>query len=372
MSKIGIDAVELSLTVKALEWRLLECNDRVDLHHGRNDLKVIWNSVSRDQPSCNCIDRIIIKDSEKFYRCTIGIICPTDSRPILYCKLHLTVHHARGNNFFNMTWSEYNLYIRTVADYLTERYGVEIDVEQATVSYIELNCNISLTQEYRSYSRVLKLLMSSLNKKFKALQYYEREGAVPIYDSLLRANNSISVLMYNKTYELGQGHTRSDDEKVLRIEFALKTPNKIRRVFNTRKWNALTDTAICECYHKLFESLIVCSFKRWKNLSQKMLVQELRQLQGKNGWPRKWAQLFMNRIRDKDLQSSKPLILDIEQVYDAMRCLPDPSRNISKKILLLQRNEQAICDSTYLHKDLLKVDELFQKELCAYKNFSSE
>ena len=368
MSKIGIDAMKLSLTVKALEWRLLECNDKVDLHHSRNDLKAIWSSVARDQPSCNCIDRIIIKDSEKFYRCTIGIIHPTNSRPILYCNLHLTVHHARGNNFFNMTWSEYNLYIRTVADYLTERYGVEIDVEQATVSYIELNCNISLTQEYSSYGRVLKLLMASLNKKFKALQYYEREGAVPIYDSLLRENKSISVLMYNKINEMGL----SGDEKVLRIEFALKTPNKVARVFKTRKWNALTDTAIRVCYHELFESLIVCSFKRWKNLSQKMLVQELRQLQGKNGWPRKWAQLFMNRIRDKDLQSSKPLMLDIEQVYDAMRCLPDPSRNISKKILLLQRNEQAICDSTYLNQDLLKVDELFQKEYCAYKNFSSE
>lgn len=242
---------------------------------------------------------------------------------------------------------------------------------QATVSYIELNCDIDLTQQYDKYGRVLKLLMSGLNKRFSDLKLYERAGKVAIYDSLLRENKSLSVLMYNKQHEIRKNNT-PQDEKILRIEFALKSANKVARLFKTRKWSYLTDSMIRICYHKLFQDLIVLPFIRWKNDTHDMLIQKLKRMIKKDNWPRKWAQILMDEIRDRDLHSTKPLLLDAEQVYDAIKCLPDPSRNNGKKISILQRNQCRIIENTYLNQDLLKVREIFEKEYQAYKNHPPE
>ncbi len=370
MNTIGIDALHLScLTIKHIDWDVLKENPKASRRSEGWNMQYAWESISKGDSEiyqhCTCV---MINDNERFYNCVIGVKI-VHGNPILYAKIQLTVHHILGHNNTNMTWDRYNIYVQKLfSQYIPEQYGVYLSLDNATISYMEINLDILLSYSYDQYERVFRLFMLQLGKRYPGI-WEHRNAKDNKSESMKCENKSIAISIYNKTRE-AVGWKDPNAEHLLRIEFRLKTADKVQDVFQSRKWSEITQRDIVNAYHMLFTKKFRNTHTIWLQWTQTDLRRRLNryhiQKNGKWVWARQWARDLREELLADEIRMNQIVVLDIEQVDEALKSMPDVHRNVGKKMVALRKHWGDTRDHVFFHHDLLKVQEVFDKEYDAY------
>lgn len=175
-------------------------------------------------------------------------------------------------------------------------------------------------------------------------------------ESYTRGNNSKEIVFYDKTQELKDSDTPfEDDMPILRIELRLKTGAKIKSTFETRLWNDLDDKKIVEHFHQEIYSHLSKKFEEWEGTRKKELKKLIVKCRKES--TKVWHHLVMQEIRNKSESMMIPYVLDIEQVCNAFKELPDPNRNATRSIKSLLNI--SIENDIYRNNDTDKVREVF-------------
>ena len=200
--------------------------------------------------------------------------------------------------------------------------------------------------------------MSLFDNHLGKLSSYDKlkskEGAQP--ESYMRGNKSKEIIFYDKTQELHDtGNTLDDDISILRIELRLKDKKKIKSSFGSCLWGEINDTVIVECFHQEIYHQLSKKYEAWEEKREKKLRKLIKNCRVKK--KKTWHHLLMQEIRNKSESMMIPYILDVEQVCNAFRKLPDPHRNVNRSIKSLLNI--TVENDIYRNNDIDKILEIF-------------
>lgn len=335
IQRIGLDKVRLSnlVIMDEIDFEILKQDGNNVEIYTTTDKK---RRYRRYTPDTNTgITKIIIKDNQLFSDLIIGCTRDSNGLPIEYLYLTITVTNVKGCNLENMAYEEYSNHIESIMDYIAHQYGIVLLYDCIKLDYAEINANVLLNEKYPKYGRVLKLLMSLFDNHMGKLSSYEKlkskEGAQS--ESYKRGNKSKEVIFYDKVQELHDtGNALDDDEdiSILRIELRLKDKKKIKSSLGSCLWGEIDDTKIVECFHREIYHQLSKKFEEWerkRNTELKKLIVNCKKKSKKT-----WHHLLMQEIRNKSESMMMPYVLDVEQVCNAYRELPDPNGNVNRSI----------------------------------------
>lgn len=356
IQRIGIDKLQLSgFAIKEIDILKLIQMKKVDIQQSANKTRL----YKRHMPDTNAgIAKIIIKDNHIFSDLIIGCANDSNGLPIEYVYLTVTVTNARGFNLENMSYIEYDAYIAYVLGYIESEYGIALASYFMKVDYLEINANVFLEQDFAKYNRVLKLLISLFHNHMGKLSTYD---SIPNSkgleeESYKRGNNSTEIVFYDKSKQLNDMDIPFDEDvSILRLELRLKNKTKIKSVFESCYWKDIDDKKIVEYFHKEICTQLSKKYEKWtatRNKELKKLIVSARQKSSKI-----WHHLIMQEVRNKSESMLLPYILDIEQICNAFRELPDPNRNVNRSIKSLLNI--SIENDLYKNNDIQKVYEIF-------------
>lgn len=356
IQRIGLDKIKLSNLAIIGEidfYRLTQERNHIEIHQTTNKSK----RCRRYMPDTKAgITKIIIKDNQIFSDLIIGCANDSNGLPVEYVYLTITVTNVKGCNLENMSHDEYSDYIESAINYIAHQYGIALLYSDMKLDYVEINANIILNQDFPKYGRVLKLLMSLFDNHLGKLSSYEKlkdEGAK--VESYRRGNKSKEIVFYDKTQELEDtGNGLEEDISILRVELRLKDKKKIKSSLDSCLWREIDDVKIVGCFNEEVYYKLSKKFERWeeeRNRELKRLILNCRKKSQKI-----WHHLLMQEIRNKSESMTIPYILDIEQVCNAYRELPDPNRNVSRSIKSLLNIH--IENDVYKNNDIDKAFEI--------------
>ena len=357
IQRIGLDKITLSnlAIIGEIDFhKLTKNNDNIEIHQTTNKSR----RCRRYMPDTKAgITKIIIKDNQIFQDLIVGYASDSNGLPIEYVYLTITVSNINGNNLENMTHQEYSDYIESTINYIAHQYGIALLYDCVKLDYAEINANILLNYDFPQYGRVLKLLMSLFDNHLGKLSSYEKlKGKGTKVESYRRGNKSKEIVFYDKTQELEDtGNAIEDDLSILRIEIRLKDKKKIKSSLGSCLWYEIDDTKIVECFHQEIYHQLSKKYKRWEEEREKELKRLILNCRKKS--QKVWHHLLMQEIRNRSESIMIPYILDIEQVCNAFREMPDPNRNVNRSINSLLNVH--IENDIYRNSDIDKVFEIF-------------
>lgn len=175
----------------------------------------------------------------------------------------------------------------------------------------------------------------------------------------------MEVIFYDKQLQLNE--TKKDSDKIgtpiLRIEYKLKTKQKINAAIGTASWNEINDRLIADYFLAYSRKELSSRFQKWMEMRKKELVRLVKECRKNNS--QRWHYDLMTVIRNRSEHAEIPFILDVEQVYEAVRMIPDKNR--SRKINSIGRILISK-DDVYKNRDIEKAFEIISGIEQSYKN----
>lgn len=347
---IGIDKIKFyNLSILEIDLAYLKEHNNVTIHKTPSSAS------------------LTVKDNHYFADLVLGKKYDKKGIPHIYTYLTLIISNQTQNNLFPLTYAEYSARIKFVLKYIKNEYHISLSDEDIKVKYVELNTNITLSDDYEKYNRALNLLMSLLNKNLKQASLHGKTDANPC-ETKKHENKSASVTMYDKTKELNDKNKNFDNitEQILRIEFGLKTGDKVKTALKTTSWKELNDNIFADYYITQIRKLEK-RFDKWQQQRNKdllLLIKECRLKSSKN-----WHHFLIEELQAKEIEDEVAYVLDIEQIYKAVKSIKE-DRNAIRKCKSIANLSTKI--DIYKNNDIDKVKEIFNAIERAYNNTISQ
>lgn len=284
-----------------------------------------------------------------------------------YSRMDIVVGDKLQGNLQNRTVEEYKDKIKRVFQYLSEEYGISVDLQYLKFSEMEINCTFELEEEFYKYHRVLRLMMVNLPKSFKKMGQVsgvnKKEQCLES-ETFYRGNASMETKIYDKKKQLKQTIQFVADKNIMRIEFILKKSQKIKEVFKSTLVSDLTDEKINEFYYKQFERLFERPYRKWQIENEKQLNRMIIYHKRKNR--KYWKSNLLRECSNKEQKDQIPLLLDIKNLLAQVKVLDKDGhyKRVEKGIL-----KQCSYSDVYLQHDSDKAEEIITKVHEAYDNY---
>ena len=340
MVNIGIDKVELyNFGVQSINMELLRRMARET-----EDIRIIEANTKQGM-------RVEIYNGVTFSKLVVGVD-QYKTGDGYYVNLTLTPSNAYGHNLYNMTWTQYDKLLPEILADIQKTYQINLDGRRIKVKTIEINCNIPLEQKYEAYVRTTRLLMSLLPAAMR--QEHDCDGG----STLLRKNGSMAVSIYNKTAQIRKKLPEIVDDAnepdTMRIEIRLLKARKVKSAFGGNDWRKLSDEKISQYMCQYMTDKMVSKYEEWYMRRERKLKKLIKEMRAE--YKTRWRGKLMEQVRNESEHLGVPFILDIEQVCQALRKLPDPHGNCARACKSLRKNK--VKNDLYHNNDCDKVREI--------------
>lgn len=268
---------------------------------------------------------------------------------IQYGVLDLSIKEQGNNNLIPLTTNAYKQKVQAVFKYIRERYGIYMDYKEFKFESIELNSTIQLDEEFKEYTRVLKVLMNIAPKTYKIKEFMYNNYTDEL-ETLLLKNKSIQIKFYNKGKQLEEVYSFDTSKNILRIEYTL-TSEKMKDSFGHNQFSKLNDENIKDFVKNKFKNDFINPYEKFKKDNKGKLTKLAKQYRKEY---KQWIKPFLIHLIDFELKNDKPLLIDIEDLKDIIKVVD--KNNFS-------RNWKQILKNTpnSMQNINIKVEEIFNK-----------
>lgn len=340
MHNIGIDKLELY----NFDVRLMDLEHIRRMARSTDDIRLIEANAKQGM-------RVEIYNGVAFAKLAVGVD-QYNKHGGYYVNLTLTPSNAYGHNLDNMSWTAYDKWLPEVLKDIRDTYRIDLDSRHIKVKAMEINCNIPLEQKYEAYVRTTRLLMSLLPAGMK--QAHDCDGG----STLLRKNGSMAVTIYNKTAQIRKKHPELADDAsapdIMRIELRLAKARKVKSAFGGNDWRKLSDEKISQYMCRYMTDKMASKYEEWYMRQERKLKKLIKETRAT--YKTRWRGKLMEQVRNESEHLGVPYILDIEQVCQALRKLPDPHGNCARACKSLRKNK--VKNDLYHNNDCGKVREI--------------
>ena len=358
--RIGIDRTEIKgFYIKSLDFKKLRKHQNVTLEeHG---------DIEHHLEDGSSFAKLKIIDNKCFGTFFIGTQ-KRKSSYILYTRMDITIQDRNYGNLCNSTVIQYKERIIQIQQYLSDEYGIIVDINELRFSTLEINCTLEIKHDFHKYHRVLNLMMYNLPDTYGKISEYKKKDKTNARfesETFYRGNQRMQIKIYDKKRQLHDTGICSIDQNIMRIEFVLKTAAKIKEVFGTNSVNSFTNSMITNFYIYQFRKLFEHKYQIWRQRNSQQLHQMI--LSHKKSSPKNWQRNLLTNCRNAELQNRLPVILEIEDLFEQIKLLDKSGHYARTKASILKKLNH---DDIYLLHDAQKVEEILNTVNQIYKNMS--
>ncbi|MBC5688692.1 hypothetical protein H8S37_07075 [Mediterraneibacter sp. NSJ-55] len=358
--RIGIDRTEVKgFHIKSLDFKKLRKHQSVTLEeHG---------DIEHQLENGSSFAKLKITDNKYFGTFFIGTQKRNTSY-ILYTRMDITIQDRNYGNLCNSTMVQYKERLIQIQQYLSDEYGIIVDISELRLSTLEINCTFEIKHYFHKYHRALNLMMYNLPDTYGKISEYKKKDKTNVRfesETFYRGNQRMQIKIYDKKRQLHDAGICSIDQHVMRIEFVLKTAAKIKEVFGTNKVNLFTDSMITNFYNYQFYKLFVHKYQIWRQHNSQFLHQMI--IKHKKNSPKNWQRNLLTECRNIELQNRIPVILEIEDLFEQIKLLDKSGHYARTKTSILKKMNS---EDVYLQHDAQKVQEILTTVYKIYKNMN--
>ncbi len=358
--RVGLDRVTLHnvVLIAIVDWSKL------------NQENVKWHPPSYPSRSYrttdgNCVGTIDISEAgpeAKFKEIHFGF------KYGKYGNITFSPRHVYGENFHNMTVESMQSHLLYLTEYFTDTYGIVVDFTVSAYTTLELNVTIPLNNPFDDYRRVLLAIEANV-------PYYGKKGIArydKVKDKSSLANtgidgggNSFQPIIYDKKEEMYKKKEKIPDDVLsevdyMRVEFRLKTTDKIKHVFSTADIGSITQDDVSRAYADLFDKYIRRGYEKWRACAQKLLRSRVRETYDqRNSGKRQWISVLFQRLRSEEQKGQYPIVLDKKQLIEEIQRLPIGHGNRSRTVKSIERHLTK--NDVFDEDGFEKIEEIFSK-----------
>ncbi len=354
IGKTRLDRIEL------FNGEILQIYDIVEL---KRKCVIIDNSTPRyyQTETGQIFSSLTIKEDNKIDMLRAG----SNGMGKNYLTLNTTVKDGIYGNLIGNTVYEYKEQIKEIAEYLKNKYGIVITFNDAKLKYIEINRTFKLKDEFKSYSRVLELILTIMprmkkvnmigiieNKKIKLETY----GVISTRNGK-RNKQYEEIIFYDKKSQLKSNINIELIGEYMRCEIKLKNAKLIEQKLKTNKLYKLTQDIIDEWFKKEVKKLIHEPLLRWKVERDTILKNIIKQELKKD--KRKWQVNTLRRLSVMEIENKVPVILDVEELNCVIDDMPQITRKKRVKENFIKQAQKY--EKVFVNNDMDKLNELLSK-----------
>lgn len=292
------------------------------------------------------VSNIVVNDGFVFKDLKSGVNI-TNNNLIRYCKLDLSRMGMDDNNLIPYNMATYKKHAENTAQYIYDRYGIELDLNDLKGEIIELNTNIILDRPFESYDHILETISKKCvggKHRFKAQITKGENGKIETVTLFNKTN--ISLKIYNKKLQLEEVKHQHINQEIMRVELTLKRQEVIEELFGTCYIGGFTDDKINDVFLMFVKKNV---FDKLDNYIEKTDIELRRILKAeKKRDMKKWKRNFFLKADN--------LAFDVQQMLDLIKA--ESPKNYSRDVKKLQSDIEDLGD---LHDNLLKLAEIKNK-----------
>lgn len=376
----GIDKTKLSkLYVECIDLDKLKSNSNITIKEA-TDKTSFTKKILIDTTDHNMIELeyLKIKDYEEtsktkrgflFNEFTLGVASKNNT-DIPYCTLDITIHDETDNNLNPQDVSTYHNRLERIKSYLSARYGVYISYENAIFSSLEINITQLMNYTFDEYYHILTLMQFLAPKMYKD-KPKPNKSKLPLYlsntgeiETLYLSNSSTEIKIYNKSKQLDEYYQIKVRGEYMRIEYKLKTSQRVKRAFNSNKLYELTDEQILNFLHERIYKDLIKNLEKHIEYSTKQLQKLFKTVRTNN--KHNFLTIFISDAHSEKINNDKSSSLDL--LFDKQQII-DIVSNFDKKHK--KRNTELInkkSNKVKFHNNFEKLEEIKLK----FTNYKKE
>lgn len=281
-----------------------------------------------------------------------------------------------GVNLVNFSANDVHAFIVDAAEKLKNKYGLEVDFENAEIREIELNTTYPLEYNFADYRRVIDImtLIPPYLKKDACYGGNDKKNEVKLIEGKSTGNKQLSLIIYNKTKEIKAALGSLDDivirnedgavvnQELMRAEFKLMTAECVEKKFHGKTLlRELDDTLIKQVFEELAIFYIFKPFERWDIKNKEKLKKMIDKLLSHKNCGQQWKMELLELLRNEEQMNGYPVLLDAEELYFVLREFPDAGGHVSRRTSGFQFRENDV----FLQNDGIKYLEILGNILVA-------
>lgn len=257
-----------------------------------------------------------------------------------FCTLQLSVWKDGIKNLEGNSVTEYFSHLERVKEFLKIKYGILIDFSEAKLKSLEINRTFKIKQDFNSYSRVLRLILSRMPYMKSVSSFGSIKSGEITNETFTVCNKKRStsknkeykqVTYYDKSKQLRQvGFFVADD--YMRFELKIYGERNISHLLKVAKFTDLTQEDIDACFNAQVDTLITKPLKKWRKERDREVKNIFKQEIEKGG---NWVVNALRCFTFYELEHNTPLILDIEEA-----CMVVDKLHIADKARVKRRLRQ--------------------------------
>ena len=292
----------------------------------------------------------------------------------LYSSLATSVKNGLCSNLICNTVDDYKKQIENTKKYLTEKYGIYTDFENATINSIEINRTFKIDNSITDYKRPIELIAWNIprKKRMDLIQDFKRKTENGLktetfvitsrkikknkYEKTKRSKQYEELVFYDKTKQLEKIIFLS--KVYMRFEIKITGSAKIKKMIGTNKFYELTDQSINYFFNNEIKELIIAPYAAWKERRDRNL---LKLLKSQRSEKHDWVVNTLLVLANEELKNGVPFILDVSEVIpliDRMG-IKDPKRRY--RIRENFKNQAKRKADIFCNNDDKKLQELLHK-----------
>lgn len=307
--------------------------------------------------------RLSIVDGKMFHSLSVERWSEEDILREETC-LSIRIGEIAGNNLNLWSVNRYKKHLIDLSTYLLNNYSIEVDFSQIRISTIEIGCNITLRSEYIAYQRSIRFIFNNLPKTLKLEMNAKKEEEI---ESSIARNRQREFTIYNKKKELEDKQEETPDEEVMRIEYRLRTGQKVNETFNTDFFASITDNMIEKYFITTFQKEIANAYQKWKQSNNRTLMNLVRELRQTN--PKRWQDNLLTKCRNSEQEFNRFLLLDIEDLFSVLKELEKNGNYKRTQKAIMRKLEQP---DAFAHQSGERISEIIGRVNLIYDSNKKE
>ncbi len=296
---------------------------------------------------------IRIRDEELFKELKIGVNIK-NTQHINYCILDITI--GGENNLYPFTVESFNKRLVDIKKYLKVYYGITIDMQNINLRKLELNINIELDNSFFEYTSCLNTLIAFVPKNYKEKKVTKGSNNRCGYFKVM--NKSIDLKIYDKKEQLRKVFGIEHNKNVLRLEYTLKTSEKIKSSLGSNSVKLLTSKCIKIFLRKQIERDLNKTYLKHKENSIKEIKKWLKESQRE----KQWKKTFINMLAaysSRNISRNNVVLIDLEWVKPYLKKID--SKNLIRNYQNIVDQDNFNCYKNSEIKTLEIIEKLFEK-----------
>lgn len=268
-----------------------------------------------------------------------------------YCKMELNVSGKEHGNLYCDDMAGLWDRIISAQGHLLKNYEIETDVEDAKITYIELNKTFKVSGDFDAYKRPLALLMSFLPVNMGVQGDFRTNNGAYQLTEKFSGNKSRSLKVYDKSSQV----KINIEGSVIRVELTLKKPETIKQALGSNRLDQLTDEVVNNYFNTQMKKLFSDPLKKWQEEKEKRLLHLMEQ---KKEEEHHWIGAVLGTLQDQEVLSGVPEVMDVHDLFPLVDRMQAAKKARTKRMLM----EQAEKVQTALNRrDDLRLKELIGK-----------